>query len=577
MQLISLSANKDSFKPVYFKNETGINLIVASQKNPRKADKGDTTNGVGKSLLVAIIHFCLGSSTKKGFKSKLQSWEFSLKFKIGDTEFISKRNTEKQTKITLNEIEYSVKDFNKTLENHLFSIPDNISELSFRSLFSFFIRPRKASYLSEANPNAVKKDYQVQVANALLLGLDVTLAEEKYQLKKEKDRIKQLVKDLKNDKFINSFFVGDKDITLTKSELEETINSLDDNLKNFKVAEDYYEIKQQADGLKKLIDKIQNEKTLLQIQIDNISESLKISPDIKRESIKKVYEEASVIIKDEAIKQLSELELFYSHIAENRTKRLLEQKNDINTKIVALESELKRNSDRLNENLRYLDAHQALDIFIKLSNKLSDLKSKKENLIKFEELFSKYKEESRTIDKKIITETDKTENYLNEAKEIKNKTEDFFRLLVKRFYPKSAAGITIYNNDGINQIRYNIDAKIEADKSDGIGNIKVFSYDLTLLLKGFNHNISFLFHDSRLLDGIDPRQKHELFLILNEYIKKEQKQYILTINYNQLDEIKKYFSDIEYKEIIEDNIILELKDSSHEDKILGIQVDIDYD
>jgi hypothetical protein len=30
----------NTFKPVHFKNQVGINLIVASQKNPGKSDKG---------------------------------------------------------------------------------------------------------------------------------------------------------------------------------------------------------------------------------------------------------------------------------------------------------------------------------------------------------------------------------------------------------------------------------------------------------------------------------------------------------------------------------------------------------
>ncbi|MBN1252043.1 MAG: DUF2326 domain-containing protein [Bacteroidales bacterium] len=577
MQLITLSANKTSFKTVHFKNETGINLIVASQKNPHKSDKGDTTNGVGKSLLIAIIHFCLGSSSKQSFKNKLTDWEFTLKFKIKDKIYESKRSTKQQNKILLNNEELSRKEFNQKMEKLLIDMPGEIKELSFRSLLAFFIRPRKSSYIHEANPNAVKKDYQVQLANAFLLGLDVLIAEEKYQLKLEKDRIKNLVNDLKNDKFINEFFSGDKDITLAKSELNETIENLEINLKNFEVADDYYEIKEQADKLKYSLENIHNDITLKQIQVENINESLKISPDIKRENIERIYKEAFVILKEDAIKKLSELEKFYKHLSKNRENRLLEQKNQLNKQIDLLLQKKQNQNNELNGKLKYLDAHQALDVFIKLSEKLSDAKSKRDNLHKFEELIFKYKDESRKIDKRQIEENEKTVNYLSEATPIIAKTNDFFRSLIKRFYPKSASGITIYNNEGENQIRYNIEAKIEADKSDGIANVKLFSYDLTLLLNGYGHKIDFLFHDSRLLDGIDPRQKHELFIILNEYIKKNNKQYIITANFNQLEELKQYFTPSEYDNIIKDNIILELKDNSHEGKLLGIQVDIDYD
>ncbi|TCN63035.1 DUF2326 domain-containing protein [Acetobacteroides hydrogenigenes] len=577
MRLISLTANKDTFKPVYFTKETGINLIVATQKNPHKSDKGDTTNGVGKSLLIAIIHFCLGSSKKDGFKNQLPGWEFILKFKIDNKEYTSRRSTDNQGEIVLNGEKLILKFFNKRLGDLLFDIPEDVSELSFRSILPFFIRPNKASYVDAKDPNAVKKPFQIQMINALLLGLDLSLAEEKKNITQEKDRIRDLVKNLREDAFLKDFFAGKKDISLTKQELHESIVNLEENLKSFKIADNYYEIKEHADRIKHSIEGLQNEIALVEIQIKNIDESLKISPDIKRENIERIYKEASVILKENTLKQLYELEEFYAHISRNRGKRLLEQKNSLIRHLDILITKKADGCKNLDEKMNYLNAHHALDVYTKLSNKLSDLKSKHDNVLQYEELFEKYKQETRNIKEKNLKASERTDEYLRDAKEIVLQTNDFFRSLVKRFYPRSNAGITVYNNEGENQIRYTIEPKIEADKSDGIGNVKLFAYDFTILLKGFGHKIDFLFHDSRLLDGIDPRQKHELFLILNEFVQKFQKQYILTVNYNQLEEIKGLFNPEEYKSIIQENTILELKDSSPSEKLLGIQIDLDYD
>lgn len=577
MQLISLTANKNSFKPVVFKS-TGINLIIATQKNPEKSDKGDTTNGVGKSLLIALIHFCLGSSIKKAFKESLPDWEFSLKFKIKQIEYTSTRNTDNQNKIVLNGEELFIKEFNSKLEKLVFEIPDKASQLSFRSLLAFFIRPTKSSYIDEKNPNAVRLPFQIQMINAYLLGLDVLLAQEKQQLKLEKDRIRELVNNLKNDNYLKDFFTGKKDVSLSKQELSDKIEELEYNLKNFNVAEDYYEIKEEADQLKRELEKIHQQLELIKIQIANIDESRSISPDIERTKIEQVYKEASIILKDQAVKQLSELEKFYEHLSRNREKRLLDQKNELLRKANSFEIKKNTKSEYLDGKLKYLDAHQALDMFTKLSNNLSDLKSKKENLEQYEELLEVFSDENRKIKKLQLEESEKAANYLKDASEIIAQTNDFFRFLVKSFYPNAAAGITIHNNEGDNQIRFDIDAKIEFDKSDGIGNVKTFCYDLTLLLKGFGHNINFLFHDSRLLEGIDPRQKYELFLVLQNFIEESDKQYILTANYNQLEEIKPLFeSEDDYKQFVDKNTILELKDSHSSDKLLGIQVDMDYE
>lgn len=578
MQLISLTANRDSFKPVVFNSATGINIIVAKQKNPEKSDKGDTTNGVGKSLLIAIIHFCLGSSSKKAFKDSLSGWEFTLKFRIKNLEYTSIRSTDKQGKIRLNGEEITTREFNGKLKKLVFEIPDDIGELSFRSLIPFFIRPTKASYNDEKNPKAVNKPFQVQMINAYLLGLDVLLAQEKHHLKLEKDRIKDLVKNLKNDNYLKDFFTGKKDVSLSKQELSDRIDQLEYNLKNFNVAEDYYDIKQQADQLKQDIERLHQQLELIKIQISNIDESRKISPDIERNKIEQVYKEASVLLQDQAIKQLAELEKFYEHLSRNREKRLLDQKNELLRKAKLFEITKHSKSSELDGKLKYLDAHQALDMFTKLSNNLSDLRSKKENLEQYEELLGSYSEESRKISKLQLDESEKTATYLKDASEVIARTNDFFRTLVKRFYPKAAAGITIHNNEGENQIRFDIDAKIEFDKSDGISNVKTFCYDMTLLLKGYGHNVDFIFHDSRLLEGIDPRQKFDLITILKEYIEGSSKQYIITVNYNQLEEIKPLFqSEDDYNKFVIGNTILELKDSSPSDKLLGIQVDMDYE
>lgn len=63
--------------------------------------------------------------------------------------------------------------------------------------------------------------------------------------------------------------------------------------------------------------------------MQNINESLKTTPDIKKDSIERIYKEASVILSDIALKRLSELERFYEHLTSNRQKRFIDQKNGL--------------------------------------------------------------------------------------------------------------------------------------------------------------------------------------------------------------------------------------------------------
>ena len=230
--------------------------------------------------------------------------------------------------------------------------------------------------------------------------------------------------------------------------------------------------------------------------------------------------------------------------------------------------------DRL---MKYLGDHQALDVFVALSNKTAELKAQRDNLKKYQDLQSEYKEKERQLEKSQLELTEVTEKYLKEMEPEIAELRDYFRGLAKRFYPNSVAGLTIENNDGDNQLRFNIYAKIESDTSDGINNVKIFCHDLTLLFKGHNHKIDFIFHDSRLFDGIDERQKAEIFRTVFEKFKGSNKQYIATVNQNQLDEIRKQLKEEQYKEIITENTVLTLTDEDPSAKLLGISVDISED
>jgi uncharacterized protein YydD (DUF2326 family) len=104
--------------------------------------------------------------------------------------------------------------------------------------------------------------------------------------------------------------------------------------------------------------------------------------------------------------------------------------------------------------------------------------------------------------------------------------------------------------------------------------VKLFCYDLSILFEGYNHHINCIFHDSRLFDGVDERQKALMFRLINERFTSSNTQYIATVNQNQIKEIKSQLSPVEFDAIITDHTILTLTDENDEEKLLGIPVDI---
>jgi uncharacterized protein YydD (DUF2326 family) len=577
MRIIKVYANRESFRTVEFK-PTGLNFIVAIQKNPEKSDDGKTYNGVGKSLLVRIINFCLGASTSNytDFCEKLKGWEFYLDFIIGSQKFTTKRSTNEPQKIWLNEEEYGIDKYKIKLQELCFSIPDNVGYLSFRSLLPFFLRPSKESYVDCMKPSYTHTEYQKLINNAFLIGLDIKLAERKYALRKEQERIKELENNFKGDQLLRDFFTGSKDISLELTEINEQIKKMENNLSTFQVAEDYHDIQHDADEINTRLFSLNNEIVIIKNNINNIEESLSAKPitTISIPDLEKIYNEAKVFFSDSVKKTLHNIENFYSDLTISRIRRLSEQKNELIVSLKGKQSEYAKLQQKFNEKIKYLGEHQALDVFLALSRECSELKAKRSDLSKYQELQSEYKSREKKKKKELLELSEITDNYLLEIEESTKDIKGYFRYLAKLFYPRSTAGLTIQTNIGENQLAFEIEPRIESDASDGINNVKIFCYDLSILFKGENHKMDFIFHDSRLYDGIDERQKSVLFKIIKDEFSNNDKQYIATINQNQLNEIRAKMTPEYYNEIFADHIILTLTDDNDSEKLLGIKVDI---
>ena len=88
----AVRCDKESFKTVHFK--PGFNIVLA-ERTQDSTDR-DSRNGLGKSTLIEIIHFCLGSSPRpnEGLRvPELHDWTFILELTLREKDFVISRNT----------------------------------------------------------------------------------------------------------------------------------------------------------------------------------------------------------------------------------------------------------------------------------------------------------------------------------------------------------------------------------------------------------------------------------------------------------------------------------------------------
>jgi uncharacterized protein YydD (DUF2326 family) len=439
------------------------------------------------------------------------------------------------------------------------------------------VRPKKGSYNSFNQYINEEQDFNALINNAFLLGLDVHLILKKHDLKDQYDLIEKMRKAVEHDPIMKSFFDSENEdnFEIDLVDLKEKIRKLEKSLSEFKVAEDYYQVVKEADYLKYRLRNLENEAANLKVTISNISTSINITPDIPRKKIIDLYKEAQVTLPDSVIKQLEEVENFNKKLIDDRTSRLSKEKLSFEKKLSDTEENIKRLCREKDIKLKYLNTRGALDEFTKMNEMLISFRTRLDSIEKYKKLKQEYKNKIEELKKEFSDQNIITTNYLAKNGSLLETNILIFKNLASQFYENKRAGIEVKNNDGINKTRFEIRAKIDDDKGDGVNDVKIFCFDWTILLARHNHIVKFLFHDSRLFSDIDTRQVATLFKVAHENTIENDLQYIISVNQNTLSSIEDELE--EYKMIIEDNIVLELTDESNDSKLLGMQIDLDYD
>lgn len=574
MKLISLKANKASFHDIKFKS--GVNIIVGKKESTSKENGSNTYNGVGKSFVIQLIHFCLGSKKIEQLEQKLPGWEFTLEFSIDNKKYSSTRQTCAQNKIIFCGEQFTVDNFNKKMLDLCFDLSTSLKYVTWRTLISRFIRRDRSCYVNYDTFVKNEQPYTKLINNSYLLGINCDLISKKLELKAQKDSISKTEKALKNDPFFKQYYLGDKDADIVITEKNEKINDLKDKLDKFEISQNYHELEKSADQKSNSIKKLENERSLININIQNIRKSINQDISINKKNLLDFYKKANIEIPQMIKKDIDEVVKFHSELLTSRQSRLKLELKKNNDNLANIDKKIGRLGEEEDQLLGYLHTHGALEEYESLSKRLLDYKNEKNKACDYKNIFSTYEEKKLNIKSQFISQEQKTNDYLNKSESYINQLKSGFYKLAKKFYPNKSSGLIIKNNEGDNKLRFNIIAKIEDDASDGINEVKIFCFDILILLSKIS-KIRFLFHDSRLLANMDPRQRKVLFEIVNKFSLNNEFQYICSINEDTLHSIESEMKPKEFMESIKNNIILELTDESPKSKLLGVQVDINLE
>jgi hypothetical protein len=167
MRILELACDKPSFHTVSF-NREGLTLLVGD--GSEDASQEGSSNGVGKTLTLGLVHHCLGANPDSRLKKAVPDWVFTLTFLINDREHLISRTGDGK-KITLDEKPIKIGALRSWLDTSgVFYLNPDVQFLSFRSLFKRFARYKREDCLYPLQ-TARELDFDGRLRSFYLLGL----------------------------------------------------------------------------------------------------------------------------------------------------------------------------------------------------------------------------------------------------------------------------------------------------------------------------------------------------------------------------------------------------------------------
>lgn len=580
MYLKKLSANFDMHEISF--NLIGLSIILGQSTSH---DHSQTTNGAGKTLSLRIIDFCLGADISRKGKMKdefkrLKNWEFYLQTESDKNPYLIKRIVDEPRDIFINDDDYSLSDFSKTIYQKYFIVQNNISGISFRSLISRFLRNDAFEEWYKC-----KKNEQLEVSylnSGYLLGLDAELLNNKIIRKKSVIDFKNNKKSLENDDDLKEVLKS-SEIGVNITTLKADIKRIEREISEFRISENYSKIEQDIEDLKREKQELSNDVFKCEKLITGINKSLDMELDVSLDQVKTLYESANVILGENIQKKLSEVEGFHVKLLSKRKERLQSDKAEYEKQVIDQNKRLKIIDNSLNRYLEVLQTSGTLSEYESLIKNLNDLENRLSKMNTYNDLLKEMSTKIIKVQAEISDGNKEANDYINEIEPYIRELSTKFKSFVDFIYGESReSGIEISVNTRDNKLQFNIEPQIVGESSEGIGNVKIFCMDLLILALQKNHSIKFIYHDSTLFNGIDPRQQFKMLELAKKICEENNLQYIVNLNSDTFEKIKeKVDNSIELKvderaalnQYFEDCVVVRLLDNSPENRLLKENLD----
>ncbi len=541
------------FKELVFK--PGFNVLLAEKSTGARKDQ--TRNAAGKSSTLEIIHYALGSKSKKGslfaneaFQGQTLGMAFDL---AGDLVRVHRpagpsanRNQvffsgavprvlakELSAGLTNEDRSLTIKNWNELLGRKIFGISAGAKFApSFRMAFPYFCRlDSDGGMLNPFESWSKQPAWQRDVTIAFLLGLDWNVLAKMEILRKEESHLEQLRRELKGSGIVGQIIGKTTGLRAKLVISERRVHELASQLADFQILPEYRGTEKEASQIARTIADLADRNTADRRLISDLEESLAAEREPAAADLERLYAAAGVQLPEITLRRIESVKEFHRTVIKNRRSHLQGEIHAAKHRIAERDAVAVLQQQRQRQLMGLLQSHGALDQFDKLQEELSRLRSERDILQKQFDLAQKIEKggadlelQRATLHQALIRDTDERAERLEEAALLYAKLSETVseRSSILEIEPTSK-GFQMAITGG-------------PDKSKGIREQQIFCFDMLLAVIQSKRQKSpgFLVHDSHLFDAMDERQVANAIEAGVRLSTKYGFQYIITMNSDRI-------------------------------------------
>lgn len=540
MFLRALTSSDSRFKSLRF--HEGLNILVADRTEI--SEQGDSRNSIGKTSFVKVLRYVLGGDLPSDFKApELSEHTFTATLSLpsldghGADEVTVTRAVSPTTRVHVSgwsvvegSMDLHVDEWREFLSRRVFHIPEDVSRPTAGQLWGQLIRTYFGNPIKGHQSEA---DWESGVKIGYMLGLSPAIlgkAGDLDRLTKQGKAIRAAVR----EGAIAHLSLDESALRAQLATARRQRDRTQDDLRSFKVDEQYAEHQQRADRLSASIQRLNDEGLALQRRSRELDEALRDEVASSQEDdltarLARVYAEIGLVLPDTVSRRYEEVRAFHESVIRNRRSFLEQEFSAVRERLDAIDTERRALDGQRSEVMQLLNETVALDTFLSIQRELAKQESDVADLERRLEAASSISTISDTIKLRTAELVASVRTELNERDDKLDESISLFSELGAEIYTDREASLLVSPTaKGL----LSVEPRISGDASTGVRSVETFMLDIVCEMAAIAAGRAprILVHDSHLFDAIDGRQVASCLNIGARLAEEHGFQYIVTLN-----------------------------------------------